>query len=196
MNSSIDLYQDLKSYIIKTSSDFDLDQAGGAYFSMANTGKRGGGKKWFNIGLVEILQTLEDVEKNLEAFLPCTRYNEQEWRDLGGTHFSNEVASSLVTVQTKPFFTMLSKLLNWASETPSSKYSDDSMPLTAATLETTIRKLKTMSEGLTPEYIASMTLNSPPPERQQGTSDTISIKALDEAFEAAAIRTGFYFSTN
>lgn len=196
MSSSIDLYQDLKSYIIMTSSDFDLDPAGGAYFSMANTGKRGGGKKWFNIGLVEILQTLGDIDKNLNAFLPCTRYNEQVWRDLGSTHFSNEVASSLVTVQTKPFFTMLSKLLNWASERPSSKYSDDSMPLTSATLETTIRKLKTMSEGLTPEYIANMTLNLKSPESQQGTNDTISIKALDGAFEVAATRTGFCFSKN
>jgi len=191
MNQSIILFNELNDYISRTRSEFDLKQTGGVYFSIANTGQRGGGKKWFNIGLTEILHTLEDIKHNLAHFLSSNRYVEKEWRDLGGEYFTNEISRSLITVQTKPFFTMLAKIFHWASEQPPSTYNDNVLKLTAETLEDTIEKLKRMSAGLTPDSIAgSLIPPNPVLDGNQNLSNPI-IKMLDEAFEIAVTRTGF-----
>jgi hypothetical protein len=191
MERSIDLYKELKQYISQTRSDFELKQSGGVYFSIANTGQRGGGKKWFNIGLTEIIQTLEDVKTNLPEFLKSTRYDEKEWRDLGGQLFTHDVARSLITVQTKPFFTMLAKIFHWATGEAATSYSDQVLKLTPETLETTINKLKAMSANLTPDSIIASTPEIIASSEEQRNNQVINTINFDEAFEAAVLQTGF-----
>ena len=89
MTHPVDLYEELQQYIFGTLSEFELKQFGGVYFSFANSGRRGGGKKWFNIGLTEIIQTLEDIKENLGVFMNHTRYDEDSWRELGESYFTH-----------------------------------------------------------------------------------------------------------
>ena len=191
MNKSLELYNDFSGYVGKTHSDFDLNPSGGVYFSIANTGKRGGGKKWFNIGLSEVLQTLNDMANNFHSFSNCSIYIEKDWRDLGGNYFTNEVASSLITVQTKPFFTMLSKIIHWANDIPIESYNDDKMILTAESLQNAINMLKTMASGLTPEAITGSNTPAIPPAIIPIQAATVTFPLMDEAFENALSLAGF-----
>ena len=191
MERSLDLYEELKQYISGTRSDFELRQSGGVYFSFANTGRRGGGKKWFNIGLAEIIQTIEDIRKNLRVFMNHTRYDEDRWRQLGETYFTHDVAKSLITVQTKPFFTTLAKLCNWANDVPLMSYSDQLFKITSIILDTTIIKLKAMSANLTPDSISAATSQIILKDYQRLEAEQVDTIMLTEAFESALSKTGF-----
>jgi len=191
MERSIDLYEDLKQYISDIPSEFELRQFSGVYFSFANTGRRGGGKKRFNIGLAEIIQTIEDIKKNLGVFMNCTRYDEDRWRQLGEMYFTHDVAKSLIKVQTKPFFTTLAKLCNWANDVPSMSYSDQVFNITSITLDTTINKLKAMSANLTPDSISAATSEIILEDYQRLEAEQVNTIMLTEAFESALSKTGF-----
>ena len=191
MERSIDLYENLKQYISDIPSEFELRQSGGVYFSFANTGRRGGGKKRFNIGLAEIIQTIEDIRKNLGIFMNHTRYDEDRWRQLGETYFTHDVAKSLITVQTKPFFTTLAKLCNWANDVPTMSYSDQVFNITLITLDTTINKLKAMSANLTLDSISAATSEIILEDYQRLEAEQVNTIMLTEAFESALSKTGF-----
>ena len=191
MERSIDLYENLKQYISDIPSEFELRQSGGVYFSFANTGRRGGGKKRFNIGLAEIIQTIEDIRKNLGIFMNHTRYDEDRWRQLGEKYFTHDVAKSLITVQTKPFFTSLAKLCNWANDVPTMSYSDQVFNITSITLDTTINKLKAMSANLTLDSISAATSEIILEDYQRLEAEQVNTIMLTEAFESALSKTGF-----
>jgi hypothetical protein len=191
VNKSLELYNNLSGYVGKTQSNFDLNPSGGVYFSIANTGKRGGGKKWFNISLSDVLQTLNDMVNNFHSFSHCSIYIEKDWRDLGGNYFTNEAASSLITVQTKSFFTMLSKIIYWANDKPVESYNDDKMILTDESLRNAINKLKTMASGLTPEAITGSNTPAIPPTIIAIQASTVTFPLLDESFENALFLAGF-----
>ena len=191
MERSIDLYENLKQYISDIPSEFELRQSGGVYFYFANTGRRGGGKKRFNIGLAEIIQTIEDIRKNLGIFMNHTRYDEDRWRQLGEKYFTHDVAKSLITVQTKPFFTSLAKLCNWANDVPTMSYSDQVFNITSITLDTTINKLKAMSANLTLDSISAATSEIILEDYQRLEAEQVNTIMLTEAFESALSKTGF-----
>ena len=191
MERSIDLHEDLKQYISGILSEFELRQSNGVYFSFANTGRRGGGKKRFNIGLAETLQTIEDIKENLGVFMNSTRYDEPRWRQLGERYFTNDVAKSLIPVQTKGFFTMLAKICNWANDVPIMSYSDQVFNITSITLDNTINKLKAMSANLTLDSISTATSEIILEDYQRLEAEQVNTIMLTEAFESALSKTGF-----
>ena len=109
------LNNDLSNFLEKENkiSKFEtLLSSHGAFISMTNTSNP---KKIFHIGLPAIIDTLEDVKASLAQFSSAGRYVEDTWRSLSTAHFKNVAAFTLATVQTKPFFVSLSKLVKWAN---------------------------------------------------------------------------------
>lgn len=86
----------------------------GGYLEFSNSGRRGDSKS-FHIGLQAIYQTLQDIKQNLGIFERLNHYVEGEWRDNGASYFTNNVAKAMITVQTKPLFCTLSKLIKWSN---------------------------------------------------------------------------------
>ena len=109
-----DLYTELEQ--LSKNSDFSakLSQRGG-YVTFSNSGRRGG-TKYFQIGLDNLLQTLKDILNNITEFTGMTEYVESDWRNNGSTYFQDPVANANSTVQTKPLFSTLSKLIIWGNQ--------------------------------------------------------------------------------
>lgn len=109
---------DLFSYLKKLSDNSlfkaELSTRGG-FITFGNSGKRGG-VKYFQIGLDNIIQTLKDINDNIDVFQTITDYVETPWRDNGSTYFNDPVANANSTVQTKPLFSTLSKVIIWANQ--------------------------------------------------------------------------------
>lgn len=82
----------------------------GGYVTFTNSSQ-----KEFVLGLDSFLQCLRDIKKNLAAFKQSETYNEGIWRNLGGQYFTDKPANALITVQTKPMFTTLSKIIALAN---------------------------------------------------------------------------------
>ncbi len=101
---------------LSNNSDFkaNLSPRGG-YITFSNSGRRGGAK-YFQIGLDNILQTLKDILANIGVFSSIQEYEETPWRDNGAKYFADPVANANSTVQTKPLFSTLSKIIIWANQ--------------------------------------------------------------------------------
>jgi hypothetical protein len=111
----------------------------GGYINFSNTG-RGGAIKEFTLSLESILNGLYDIQNSLHDFEEIAEYSEKPWRDLGASKFKDVVLNSLVTVQTKPVFTVFSKVLCWAN---SLEYVDDNVIyLNGDSLQKTIDEVK------------------------------------------------------
>jgi len=80
------------------------------YFSFSN---RNGNT--FAIGFNTLIQCLEDLLADNSNFSGLKSYVEKEWRDWGAAHYLDPVAKSLATVQTKPLFALLSKVIAWGN---------------------------------------------------------------------------------
>ena len=92
-------------------SDFKAELCNrGGYLTFSNSGRRGD-VKYFQIGLDNILQTLNDILNHLDVFHKLTSYDETEWRNNGSNYFTDPVAKANSTVQTKPLFSTLSKII-------------------------------------------------------------------------------------
>jgi hypothetical protein len=85
----------------------------GGYITFENTGNP---VKAFTLSLESILSGIVDIETNIGAFSAHSTYDEKQWRDLGGSFFSDTALKSISTVQTKPLFTTFSKIISWANE--------------------------------------------------------------------------------
>lgn len=136
---------------VSNNSDFKatLSERGG-FITFSNSGRRGG-SKFFQIGLDNILQTLKDILINIETFKNLTEYDETSWRNNGSEYFSDSVANANSTVQTKPLFSTLSKVINWANQPRlNSIDSDAKICLDKETLETTIAKLEVVADSFKP----------------------------------------------
>lgn len=110
----VDIYSFLEE--LSNNSDFkaNLSPRGG-YITFSNSGRRGGAK-YFQIGLDNILQTLKDILANIGVFSSIQEYEETPWRDNGAKYFADPVANANSTVQTKPLFSTLSKIIIWANQ--------------------------------------------------------------------------------
>lgn len=145
--------KDLFSFLDEVSGNSDfkatLSERGG-FITFSNSGRRGG-SKFFQIGLDNILQTLKDILINIETFKNLTEYDETSWRNNGSEYFSDSVANANSTVQTKPLFSTLSKVINWANQPRlDSIDSDAKICLDKDALETTIAKLEVVADSFKP----------------------------------------------
>jgi MoxR-like ATPase len=129
-------FADFSSFVSLANSDFELSLRPGGHLSLSNSGRRGEIKE-FNLGLLELNETISDIIESHGAFVGHQNYDEKEWRDLGSEYFRNRVASSLITVQTKPFFTALAKTIKWANGQEPSSYRDGEIDLSLQALQTT-----------------------------------------------------------
>ncbi|WP_227428903.1 McrB family protein [Psychrobacter sp. I-STPA6b] len=115
------------------------------YIKFSNSGQRGG-VKYFSIGIDAILQTLIDIKDNIEEFKGSEEYIEKEWRDLGSQFYTDSTANALATVQTKPLFCTLSKIISWANNINVENYSENEILLNTTKLERAINKLEELIE--------------------------------------------------
>ncbi|MGF1885752.1 AAA family ATPase [Photobacterium profundum] len=106
--------------------------------SFSNIGRNG--SKYFSVSLLELIQSLEDIQNNFEAFTGHEQYVEKYWRDLFSTYLSSPVVNALSTVQTLPLFTVISKIL-YSINMPEG-YLEKKMPLELAFFENAIEYLK------------------------------------------------------
>lgn len=145
----IDLYTFLDQ--LSENSDFkaELSRRGG-YITFSNSGRRGG-IKYFQIGLDNILQTLKDILENYLVFEHLTLYEETPWRDNGSMFFKDPVANANSTVQTKPLFSTLSKVIIWGNYPALNDVDPDSeMIITRESLTNTISKLEDLAKKFIP----------------------------------------------
>ena len=145
----IDLYTFLDQ--LSENSDFkaELSRRGG-YITFSNSGRRGG-IKYFQIGLDNILQTLKDILENYLIFKHLTLYEETPWRDNGSMFFKDPVANANSTVQTKPLFSTLSKVIIWGNYPALNDVDPDSeMIITRESLTNTISKLEDLAKKFIP----------------------------------------------
>lgn len=147
-----ELYSFLDS--ISNNSDFkaELSKKGG-YVTFSNSGRRGG-IKYFQIGLENILQTLRDILDHLDVFQNLTEYEEKAWRDNGAEYFTDPVANANSTVQTKPLFSTLSKIIIWGNQPHLKDIDPDQIiALDRNCIQQTIDKLEIVSDSFTPRNI-------------------------------------------
>lgn len=122
----------------------------GGYIQFTNSGRRGTPKS-FHISLESLYKTLLDIKDNISVFASLQSYHEQSWRDNGAKYFKDEVANATITVQTKPLFCTLSKLVKWANEADYAGINPDTrIILTHETLEKTLAKLRSVIELYSP----------------------------------------------
>ena len=193
--------KDLFSFLNEVSGNSDfkatLSERGG-FITFSNSGRRGG-SKFFQIGLDNILQTLKDILINIETFKNLTEYDETSWRNNGSEYFSDSVANANSTVQTKPLFSTLSKVINWANQPRlDSIDSDAKICLDKDALETTIAKLEVVADSFKPSTVIPN--NTCDDTCRQiifygapGTGKSHKIKAqLEGAFKENIFRTTFH----
>ena len=141
----------LYNFLNQEQTDFaaKLGEKGG-YIQFTNSGRRGTPKS-FHISLESLYKTLLDIKDNISVFAPLQSYQEHSWRDNGATYFKDEVANATITVQTKPLFCTLSKLVKWANEADYAGVNPDNrIILTHETLEKTLAKLRSVIELYSP----------------------------------------------
>ena len=136
----------------------------GGYITFSNSGRRGD-TKYFQIGIDSILTTLKDILSNIEVLSRIQDYEEKPWRDNGSIYFSDPVANANSTVQTKPLFSTLSKIIKWANQpTLNNLNTDNRISITPDTLENTITKLNVVADSFAPHSnskIVKPPLNEP-----------------------------------
>ena len=156
-----DLFSTLET--LSRDSDFSatLSERGG-YITFSNSGRRGG-TKYFQIGLDSLLQTLRDILANLSAFSGMSDYVESDWRNNGSEYFNDPVANANSTVQTKPLFSTLSKLIIWGNQPAFDDIdSDQRIILQEDALRNTIVKLERIADSFKPAVsLESSSLISP-----------------------------------
>lgn len=124
----------------------ELSEKGG-YINFSNSGK-GGDKKFFTLSLESFLVCLKDIIDNHSIFLGNENYVEKNWRELGSQYYTDGAANAQCTVQTKPMFTTLSKIIMWAnSPTFDTNNPESTIILEENALKNTIAKLNILSDN-------------------------------------------------
>lgn len=168
----------------------------GGYITFSNSGRRGD-TKYFQIGIDSILTTLMDILNNITVFSRIQDYDEKPWRDNGSIYFSDPVANANSTVQTKPLFSTLSKIIKWANQPILNNLNTDNrISITPATLENAISKLNAVADSFVP-HSNSKTVKSPLDEPLQviyygapGTGKSFTID--DKTDDTNSVRTTFH----
>lgn len=135
------LHKSLSAYLSSIKATMFAAELGekGGYINFSNSGKRGDVKS-FTISLAAFLSAFNDINNELSKFMAHQSYVEGDWRDLS-ENFSDLTIKSIVTVQTKPLFTTMSKLVAWANDRPASAYEDGTIEITSDSVAKTIEKL-------------------------------------------------------
>lgn len=146
---SIHLSEFLENKSINSPFKSSLSNRGG-YITFSNSGQRGS-VKYFTIGLDSFITTLKDILHNNDSFYKHQNYVEGEWRDLGSKYYSDDTVNAMATVQTKPLFSTISKLIVWANN-PTLEHinTDQRIELSKEYLEKTIFKLEALAETFRP----------------------------------------------
>jgi 5-methylcytosine-specific restriction protein B len=98
-----------------SSSAFAVSQSEiGGIITFSNSGKRGSVKQ-FTLGLESFISILYDIKNSISVFHKHENYIEKEWRDLGSKYYTDGPSNAMSTVQTKPLFTTVSKIIAWAN---------------------------------------------------------------------------------
>lgn len=127
----------------------------GGYITFSNSGQRGS-IKYFTLGLDSFIEIFKDILEKHELFYSHNNYVESEWRDLGGEYFNDDAANAISTVQTKPLFTTLSKLLFWANKKDVNDFSDNNIDLEKQNVEKTIEKLESLAQQYLPKSLGEV----------------------------------------
>jgi len=147
---------DLFTYLKSQSNDSDFKaelSIRGGFITFSNSGRRGG-VKYFQIGLDNIIQTLKDIHAHLDIFKQITDYDETPWRNNGSLYFEDAVANANSTVQTKPLFSTLSKVIKWANQPNLENIDPDKrIDLSEQHLIKTIEKLEDLADSFKPRKL-------------------------------------------
>lgn len=144
-----DLFSVLNALSQQSSFSASLCKRGG-YITFSNSGRRGE-SKCFSIGIDSLIQTLKDILENSSVFKGMTEYVESEWRNNGAEYFKDPVANATSTVQTKPLFSTLSKLIIWGNQPRLDNInSDQRIVLDNLSIQNTIEKLESIAESFSP----------------------------------------------
>jgi hypothetical protein len=143
----------LKEYLHKknTTSLFTTSMSDiGGSVTFSNSGRRGTVKE-FTLGLDSFISILNDIKSNIDYFKQHENYTEGEWRNLGGTYFSDGPANAMSAVQTKALFTTVSKIITWANS-PELEHidTDQYIKIEDGALQNTLVKLKLLAKSFTP----------------------------------------------
>jgi 5-methylcytosine-specific restriction protein B len=118
----------------------------GGNITFSNSGKRGSVKQ-FTLGLDSFISILKDIKANIKAFQSCENYVEKDWRDLGSKYYTDGPANAMSTVQTKPLFSTLSKIISWANDPKLENIDmDQFLKISNDTLENAIAKMEDLSK--------------------------------------------------
>lgn len=168
----------------------------GGYITFSNSGRRGD-TKYFQIGIDSILTTLQNILNNIAVFSRIQDYDEKPWRDNGSIYFSDPVANANSTVQTKPLFSTLSKIIKWANQPfLNNLNTDNRISITPDTLENAITKLNAVADSFVP-HSNFKTIKSPLDEPLQviyygapGTGKSFTIDDITD--DKNSVRTTFH----
>ena len=137
-------YEDMNSKFTAKLSDK------GGYITFSNSGK-GGNKKYFTLSLESFLMCLKDILNNYSSFIGNENYVEKQWRDLGSEFYSDDAANAQCTVQTKPMFATLSKIIMWANAPKHDSINpEENIVLDKDSIQEAINKLTSLSDEFTP----------------------------------------------
>jgi 5-methylcytosine-specific restriction protein B len=132
----------------------------GGYIEFSNTNGN-----TFAVNLTGILSCINDMLKRPDIFYDKKKYNETEWRGFGSNYITDPISKALIGVQTKLFFTLLSKIIVWAN-TPDLDTidTDKNIVLGKDVLEKTSEKLTNLLPlyGLNKGPISKVPINQSP----------------------------------
>lgn len=144
----------LKEYLESknSSSSFTATQSDvGGNITFSNSGKRGTVKE-FTLGLDSFITIIKDIKSNINSFRAHKNYIEKEWRDLGSEFYSDGPANAMSTVQTKPLFTTISKIIAWANSPKLENIDTDQyMEIEDGPLENAFDKLNKLAQLYLPK---------------------------------------------
>jgi len=106
----------------------------------SNTGRRGG-KKYFSISMVDLIQTLKDIKNNIEEFEHASPYDEGKMRDLFSKYITSKTINALSTVQTLPLYGVIAKVI-YISNKISIDFSEKVIPFKIDYFEVAINYLE------------------------------------------------------
>lgn len=190
-----DLYSFLDEQSQRSSFNAELSKRGG-FITFSNSGRRGE-IKYFQIGLDSILQTLKDILDNLNVFNTITEYEEKAWRDSGSEFFKDPVANANSTVQTKPLFSTLSKVIIWGNQPRLNDIDPDkTIVLDEFSLTTAIKELEMVADSFRPKQLIQKASNNLPLQQifygAPGTGKSNTIKREVDNKGLPCVRTTFH----
>ena len=190
-----DLYSFLDELSQHSSFNAELSKRGG-FITFSNSGRRGE-IKYFQIGLDSILQTLKDILDNLNVFNTITEYEEKAWRDSGSEFFNDPVANANSTVQTKPLFSTLSKVIIWGNQPRLNDIDPDkTIVLDEFSLKTAIEELEMVADSFRPKQLIHKDSNYLPLQQilygAPGTGKSNTIKCEVDEKGLPRVRTTFH----